>query len=141
MAYCTQTDLLEQISEDKLKQLTDDADTGSIDTSVVERAIENADSLIDSYCGVKFAVPFSTVPAIIRAISTDIAIYNLYSRGIGAPETIKERYDEMVDFLKDVAKGRATLGENDPDGVPSESNKPEISGSDRIFSRDKLKGW
>lgn len=141
MPYCTQTDLLEQISEDKLIQLTDDADAGIIDTSVVDRAIENADALIDSYCGTKFVVPFSTVPTRVRALSVDIAIYNLYSRRQGASETIKERYDECITFLKDVAKGNATLGENDPDGVPSESNKPEIFSSDRVFSRDNLKGW
>lgn len=141
MSYCAKSDILEQLDEDVLIQLTDDDDTGAVDDDKVTRAVANADAEIDSYCGTKYAVPFSTVPAIILTVSVDIAIYNLYARRKGAPESIKERYNNRIAFLRNVSKGIATLGEDDPDGSPSDQNKPEISSSDRVFSRDKLNGW
>ena len=141
MAYCAKSDILEQMDEDVLIQLTDDDDTGAVVDAKITRAIVNADAEIDSYCGTKYTVPFTTVPAIILMVSVDIAIYNLYARRRGATESVKERYDDRIAFLKDVSKGLATLGEDDPDGVPSSADYPEISSSDRIFSREKLEGW
>jgi len=141
MAYSTETDILDQLDEDILIQLTDDADTGEVDDDKVSRAIADADAEIDSYCGVRHTVPFSTVPAVILKLSVDIAIYNLYARRKGAPEDRKTRYDNAIRFLKDVAKGLATLGGDDPDGTPPESHKPDIDQADRIFTRDKMKGF
>ena len=141
MAYCTEADILEQLEEDILIQLTDDDDEGVVDDDMVTRAIANADAEIDSYCGTKYTVPFTTVPPILLTVSVDIAIYNLYARRRGAPDSIKERYKDRIAFLKSVSKGEATLGEDDPDGTPSGANAPEISSSDRIFSRKKLQGW
>jgi len=141
MAYSAKTDILEQLDEDILIQLTDDHDAGVVDDDVVTRAIADADSEIDSYCGKQYAVPFSTVPPRVRKLSVDIAIYNLYSRRKGAPESREKRYDRAISFLKDVAKGLASLGEDDPDGSPAESNTPDIDQSDRIFTRDKMKGF
>jgi len=141
MAYCTQSDILEQMDADVLIQLTDDDNAGEVDDAKATRAIANADAEIDSYCGARHSVPFATVPDMIRACSVDIAIYNLYARRQGAGESVKERYDNRIAWLKAVSKGLATLGEDDPDGVPSENNMPEISSSDRIFSRETLKGW
>jgi len=141
MAYSTKADILEQLDEDVLIQLTDDADAGAVDDDMVTRAIADADSEIDSYCGKRYEVPFSTVPERVRKLSVDIAIYNLYSRRKGAPESREKRYDRAISFLKDVAKGLATLGEDDPDSTPAESHKPDIDQSDRIFTRDKMKGF
>ena len=141
MAYSTQTDLLEQIDEDILIQLTDDVDAGTIDADKVTRAIADADGEIDSYCGMKYPVPFTTVPPVIRKCSVDIGIYNLYSRRKGAPEDRKTRYDNAIRFLKDVAKGLASLGEDDPNATPGGSQAPDIDQADRIFTRDKMKGF
>ena len=46
MAYCTQADILEQLDEDILIQLTDDDDLGAVDADMVTRAIADADALI-----------------------------------------------------------------------------------------------
>ena len=141
MAYSEKADILEQMDEDILIQLTDDVDAGIVNDDAVTRAIADADSEIDSYCGVRYSVPFSTVPDRVRKLSVDIAIYNLYARRKGAPEDRKTRYENAIRFLKDIAKGLATLGKDDPDGSPAESNKPDIDQSDRIFTRDKMKGF
>ena len=75
MPYATQADILDQLDEDILIQLTDDADTGDVVDDVVTRAIADADAEIDGYCGKRYSVPFDTVPPIIRKFAVDIAIY------------------------------------------------------------------
>ena len=141
MAYCTQDDIISQISEEILIQLTDDEGVGEVDADRVSAAIANADAEINSYCGMKYTVPFTTVPPMIRAASIDIAVYNLRSRRMGASEPEKDRYRERISWLKDVAKGIATLGESDPDGVPTEAQAPEIASNTRVFSRESMSGW
>ncbi|MFH1984125.1 MAG: DUF1320 domain-containing protein [Pseudomonadota bacterium] len=143
MAYCTQSDMLEQISQDEVIQLTDDAGSGAIDADVVTRAIADADGEIDAYCGKRYAVPFSTVPAIIRKLSVDMAIYNLFARREGAPDDRSKRYDSAIRLLRDVGKGAVSLGADDPDGTPPETNAPQMSTENpaRIFSRSKMTGF
>ena len=137
MAYCTQADLLEQISEDDLIQLTDDSDAGIVDVSMVTRTIADADAEIDSYCGTKYDVPFSTTPVMVRKVSVDIAIYNLYARRRGAPDDRKERYDDAIAFLKDVSKGIAALGGDAPTAGDDAGPEATTAKSDRVFSRGR----
>lgn len=141
MAYCTQSDILKQIDEDVLIQLTDDADAGTVNTDNVDRAISRAEAEIDSYCGMRYEVPFTTVPDRVRDLAVDIAIYRLYGRRKGAPENRKNDYDDAVKFLRDVAQKKASLGENDPDSTPSNVNAPDIESSTKIFSRDDMSGF
>jgi phage gp36-like protein len=141
MPYCTQTDILELISLDKLIQLTDDANAGIVDASVVTRAIADADAEIDSYAAGRYTtLPFSPVPAMIRKVSVDLAIYNIYSHRKGVPDNWKQRYENVIKFLKSVASGEVTLGADDPE-PPSGGNTPQISAGTRIFTRDKMGGF
>jgi len=137
MAYCTKTDILEQLEEDVLIQLTDDEDAGIVDDDKVTRAIVDADAEIDSYCGTKYDVPFTTAPAMIRKMSVDITIYNLYARRRGAPEDRKERYDDAISFLKDISKGIASLGGDGPSADDDSGPEATTVKSDRVFSRGR----
>ncbi len=141
MPYCTKTDILDQMDEEVLIALTDDDDTGLVDDTKVTKAIADADAEIDSYCGVRYSVPFATVTGIIRKLSVEFAIYNLYARRKGVPDDRKERYDNGTRFLRDVSKGMVSLGADDPDTPPSDKDKPQFASSERIFSRDKMEGF
>ncbi len=141
MPYCIKDDILEQLDEDTLIQLTDDSDAGVVDDTVIDRAIEDADAEINGYCGARYSIPFLPVPDRIRSLSVDIAVYNICSRRQGAPDHRKERYSNAIKFLEKVADGNVSLGEDDPDATPSDSNKPVISSSTRIFTREKLEGF
>jgi phage gp36-like protein len=140
MAYSTQSEILDQMDEDVLIQLTDDDDAGVVDADVVTQKIADADALIDGYCGAQYAVPFTTVPALVLKFSVDIAIYNLYGRRKGAPEDRRNRFKEAVDFLKGVAAGNNSLGENDP-AAGETSFELSSNNPDRIFTRDKMAGF
>jgi len=140
MAYCTQTDILKQITEEQLIQLTDDNDTGSVDTAIVNDAILKADNVIDGYCAQRYTVPFSVVPGIIREISIDLALYHLFSRRVQTIPKLREtRYENTMKLLKDIEAGRISLG------VPAPAENPDRKGSydgnDRLFTRDDMKGF
>src|SRR3989304_6022294 len=116
MAYCTHADLLQRLSEQDLIDLTDKTGTGELDSDAEARAIADADAEIDSYCGSNYTVPFSPVPAMIRKISVDIAIYDLYGLNPTQklPDDIKARYEKAIRFLKDVGNGRGTFAGGPP---------------------------
>jgi len=142
MSYCAQADIQEQLPEADLIMLTDDADAGVVDTSVVTRAIADADAKIDAYCQGRYTVPLSPVPDMIRRVSVDLAIYNLYSRrdSFGMPEIRSERKKDAVSYLKDVAAGKVTLGSATP-AAQNSADSVQVSSSDRVFSRDTLSGF
>lgn len=137
MAYCTKADILEQLDEEVLIQLTDDIDAGAVDDDKVTRAIADADAEIDGYCGTRYGIPFDPVPAMIRKLSVDISIHNLYARRRAAPEDRQKRYDNAIRFLRDVSKGMISLGADAP--TPESDGGPEASTtkSDRVFSTGK----
>ncbi len=143
MAYSVKADILERLDLSVLIALTDDSGSGSEDDTVITRAIADADAEIDGYVGSRHAVPLSTVPDIIQKFSVDIAIWNLYTRRGAAPEEIKDRYDKAISFLGLVGKGQISLGADDPEGTPPDSDKPEFADANpvRVFKREDLKGF
>lgn len=143
MAYSTLADIKKAVPEEVLVQLTDDEGFGDVDQGRVDEAIASADEEINSYCGERYSVPFTTVPGIVKKISVDIAVYNLYSRKVEeAPDIRKERYKSAIRQLEGIAKGTISLGVDPAPSAPSEGG-PETNKTDddRIFTRDKLKGF
>jgi len=140
MPYCTQADILEQLDEAVLIQLTDCSGL-AINENRVSRAIKDADATIDSYCQGRYTVPLSPVPDKIRQVSVDIAIYNLYSRRADtAPDIRKDRHKEATRWLEKVNKGDIKLGA----ATPAATNTKDtviITSNDRIFDRDKMSGF
>lgn len=113
-------------------------------TTRVNEAIAQADAEIDTYCATRYTVPFTTVPETAKKCSVDIAIYNLYSRRVEEiPEARSDRYKNCIRLLEAIAKGTISIGETpeptaNESTVAAESNK---TSSDRIFTRDKMKGF
>lgn len=107
MAYCTQTDLINAITEATLIQLTDDTDAGSVNATYVTDAITRADSIINSYLRAQHDVPLSTTPDLINQISVDLSLYLLYKRrrdtfASDLDEGMELRYKQSLSLLKDI---------------------------------------
>lgn len=143
MAYCTLDDITEKVSEDVLIELTDDADAGAIDTSRTDRAISDAESEIDAYCGGRYKVPLDPVPGIIRKCCVDIAVYNLFQRRSGATEERQRDYKNAIAFLQSVATGKASLGQQPEPESPEESTgQVSLVGSrTKIFDPDLMEKY
>ncbi len=143
MPYSTVDDIKKLLPEELLVQLTDDEDTGAVNLARAEEAIAQADAEIDSYCGERLSVPLSPAPEMVRKLSVDIAIYNLYSRMVREmPEVRAERYRNAVRKLEGIARGIISLGIAESPASSSsaraETNRPEDG---NVFSRDKLRGF
>lgn len=140
--YAIKADILEQLSESDLIGLTDDAGAGTVDDSVVDRAIADADATIDAYCQGRYSVPFvAPLAPMIRSLSVDLAIYNLYSRRPVAevPEVRKDRRKEAIAFLNKVAEAKISLGAASPAPVNS-GQAVLVGGGARLFTRDSMQG-
>jgi phage gp36-like protein len=140
--YSTTDDILKKIPEAKLAQLTSEEGT-EVDDAIVEDAIASADAVIDSYAAIRHKVPFDPVPARVRESSVKIATYMLHSRRAdemgGVGETIRQEYEDEISFWKDVAVGRATVGE-DPPPAASSMTGGVVKASERVFTNDSMKG-
>lgn len=140
MAYSTPDDLLAMIPQTELAALT--TESGDVpDSQVVAEAISRADREIDAACGMRYAVPFSPVPERIKTLSVDLAIYHLYSRRAVAPEVWRQKYQDALTFLKQVAAGQATLAGLGGEPPASDRQATDFKNAKRLFSRDTLGEW
>jgi phage gp36-like protein len=138
MGYCSQGDILTMISQEELAQLT--ADSGNLpDIFVVEEAIAQAGSEIDSYIGSRYATPVTPAPPRLKALSVDMAIYHLYSRRSAVPPVRRVKYEAAIAFLKAVAAG--SVGLADGEFAKTTGEAAELHSAPRFFSRSGLKDW
>lgn len=149
--YCTVQDLVNQVSEAVLIELTDDertgpatlAEAGTVIENRLHKAITDATNEINGYCQARYPIPFSPVPGFINKLSVDIALYNLFSRRGYDEQTqdkaIIDRYRAAVKTLENIAKGIISLGAASPPAQAADVFK--LHSDPRKFSRDKLGGF
>ncbi len=138
--YIVKADILEQMPEIDLIQLTDDDNTGLVDDGIVDGAIANAEGEVDGYLASRYTTPLSPVPDVIKAFTVDVAIYRIHGRRQGAPEHIEKSYENAIKFLKNASNGVVTLGVTTP--APENSGSVvDIQSDGRIFNRDDLDGF
>lgn len=106
-AYATLDELQVRFGVQEMLGIADRDLDGMVDTAVVTAAIEAASNLIDSYIGQRYALPLDTVPGTLKAACQDLARYELYTMEPTA--IVKQRRDQAVAWLKDLAAGRAAL--------------------------------
>ena len=79
--YASQSDLELQLPGVTLAQLTDDVGGQTIDATVIDRMIVDAESTVNSFCRGKNTVPFTApIPDAVRRWTVSLAILNLYKR-------------------------------------------------------------
>ena len=110
--YCTQEDIENGgLLKSVIVSLTDDANTGSVDSAKVDAAILRAQSEIDKYLAGRYSVPFADtdVPPLVKGWAVEMASYYLYRGGIEIPKTVQIMWEGAKKNLKDVAKGDLQL--------------------------------
>lgn len=138
--YIVKADILKQITDADLIELTDDNNTGLVDDAIVDGAIINAEGEVDGYLAKRYATPVNPIPDIVKAFTVDVAIHRIYGRRQGAPEDIEKRYSNAIRFFRDVSKGVVTLGVKVPEPENSGS-QVDIQSDDRIFDRESMNGY
>jgi phage gp36-like protein len=110
MSYITKDDFLNHI---KLKDLDNlcMGDDNHPDYNKLTKAINAADSLIDSYLRSATTLPLITVPENVKLCSYYIATHILHDniQGGDVPERVEKNYDRMIKWLTDVSEGNVNL--------------------------------
>ncbi|KGE01000.1 DUF1320 domain-containing protein [Rhizobium sp. YS-1r] len=141
MPYASLEDLIERAGEDEILQVADRDGDGTPDPDVVEAALVHADNIANGYVAVRYALPLTAVPDLLRTWCVSIARYQLHRDG--APDYVVRDYKDALTALKDLARGVLDLpiGVDDPQPAPSDSGRVSIVGPEPVFTADKLKGW
>lgn len=97
----TNEDLLKEISERELTQLSDINATGVIDQSVIDDALNDAISFIESF----IILPENPTP-LLKKITVDLTLYELRRKNGLVSESDKELKKENEAYLSKMSNGR-----------------------------------
>lgn len=122
MPYITSADLELVLGRERLLQMTDPDNTGTVQEEIVAEAIKGAESKLNGYLVKRYKVPITAVPLpeLVRQLAIDGTIYKLRTRGksMATAEEIEEER-ERVQTMKDIASGTIAL---DIDPGPEKSS-------------------
>jgi phage gp36-like protein len=142
MPYATQDDLVpRRLTLAALGQLTDDSGQDVINADVVTQVLTEASAAVDSYVRLRYTVPLQPSEQ-IKGITLDIAVYMLYSRRDRISDSVQKRYDDAIQFLRDVGAGKAGLDQ--PTGaVEQASGGPVVTNKNKCekFSDHNLRDF
>lgn len=142
MAYASLQDMIDRFGADELVQLTDRTNrpASTIDAGVVAAHLTDAENLANSYLAKRYRLPLDPVPEILTRIVCDIARATLHGRTLETDDPVAQAKADAVAWLKDVAKGLVQL---EAEGLAPDqpgSGTVQVSGPDRVFSKDSLAG-
>lgn len=135
MAHCTQQDLIDRFGEDEITQLADRDRDGTIDADVVTKACDDATAEIDGWLYGRLTLP-ETVPQEVVRRACDVARYLLYDDR--ASDQVRERYEDALTWLKDVAAGRVTIPGALPPLEEAGTGTVAVVGSPTVFTDDQF---
>ena len=144
MSYATPQDIINRYPNRDLVQLTnEDPTVTTINTASLQQALDDASAEIDGYLAGRFTLPLTEVPEVLSRLVCDVAIYRLQSlRPVHDLADARLRYDDAIAMLAKVASGAMTLGIGaEGHETQSAQDAEETSGSKRIFSRKRMRGF
>lgn len=137
--YLSAQAFVERIGLDEAIMLTDTIGSGRIEVQRLANALNDAQSEAEGYLAAKYEMPLSPVPALVTTIVFDLVVARLWGKEL--PAAVKDRRDEALRKLRDISKGTLVLT-GSATLAPATSNPAPVlfTASDRLFSRDMLKG-
>lgn len=144
MPYCAQADIEKKLPLADLIEFTDDDNLGSVNTTILNAAIESADELIDAYVGKVKSVPLSPVPGLIKNISVSLVVYNLDLRKGFSNESRAQSASEARKTLELIATRKITLGDDEATLAKETTEGGPISSTaskTQEFNKDSMAGF
>jgi len=116
-----------------LIKLTDDEGAGQINDSRLESAICSAQAIVDAALSRLCPTPLISDPGdLVRALTRQVAIYNLYLRLGSVPAPVAKSYEDACKTLDAIASGGSVIG--------GREIRPEFTSEGREFSRGYMEG-
>ena len=142
--YIDTVDLENAFGSARIIELADKDLDGVADAEMVDDAIENAESTVESYVARRYdlADVRTKKPKVVIKLSLDLGLYELAKARdealVGEGTDFKEIHDTAIAMLKDIARGNAVL---DVTTVIAEPTMVEMDANDRLFTRTTMKGF
>lgn len=138
MPYAVAQDFIDRWGNEESERVSDRANAGAIDTGVIDTALSDASDFMDGFIGVAYDLPLPSVPRVLVQFACEIAMYDLsIDQGL-LTEDKGARRDKAVKTLRDIASNKFKLP------IPSTGTPVRgaviVTGPEREFSRDKLRG-
>ena len=115
MAYATQDDIADVYGEDILTLVADAEDLASVDERKMQRGLDEATAIINGYIGRAVSLPLASTPNLLRTICIDITVYRMCLDNVRRSDEMRQRYEDALKMLENIAKGIITLAEDETD--------------------------
>ena len=147
MAYLELQDLLDELGEDTLVQLSDNDETGEINEARVSKAVQYAQGVFDAYARTRYSIPVPSTP-MVKSINLDLAVFHLYKSRSTIDEGVykirKNANDEAIKLLTAINQGKASLDVPAAEETilnPASSDRILTNASKSKFSDALLRDW
>ena len=141
MPYASQAQLEDRYGTSMLIELTDRASppADAIDVDVIDRALADADALIDGFLKGRYLLPLSSTPPLVVDLALAIAVYKLH-RNV-ASDKVRRDYEDAMKVLRDIAAGTVRLDVDGAEPTASGASGVKTNDRDRPLTPDNLKGF
>lgn len=141
MTYALKANMIARFGEPEVITLTDRANLGVVDDTVLAGALAEADAEIEPYLAPRHTLPLTNVPKILVGFACDIARYRLCGAGVTETEETRKRYEDAVKFLVKVARGEIGLGLDATNVAPAAPSSVQVSAPPRVINSDSMAGF
>ena len=131
--------MIDRFGEQELIELTDRANTGAINATVLTQALIDADAEINAYLASRYTLPLASVPPTLAKCAAEIARYQLYDTR--ASEQVKARYDDAIKFFKLLASGSVSLGLDPVNQPVADVGSVQVKAGTRVFNATNLSDY
>lgn len=141
MSYATLAQLTDRYGLPTLIALSDRAPvpTGLVGTAVVDRALADADAMIDGYLAGRYALPLAAVPELVRDLACTIAFWRLHTHDPD-PKT-KADYDQAMRTLRDVSTGLVRIPAAGAEPAGPATDGVQFTDRERPVTPENLTGF
>lgn len=131
--YAQVTDMQMRFGQEELEQLAP-SDTGTVDQSKVESALNDASAEMNTYLGSVYSLPLTDPNPYLKTICCDITRFRLWDDAVS--EEVRKRYEDAIAWLKKVVKGDVSLGIENQEEVFYATTS--TNAGNRTFTRSSL---
>ena len=136
MTYTTKAEMIARYGETEITELTDRMGAGVVDVSVLNKALTDADALIDGYLAARYTLPLATTPTMLVGLASDIARFKLWDDS--APEEVRKRYEDALAQLKLLSQGGVVLPPDAQGDKPAQASGMDYYSQERVFTAETL---
>ena len=141
MPYVTLAQLIERYGEPALVLVTDRAQfaTGVVDDASVDRAIADADALIDGYLARRYQLPLTEAQPLLVRIAGSLVFYSLHT--YQPDEKIVSDHKEALAMLRDISAGTVALTAAGLEAPNVGGSGARITDRERLLTQDNMTGF